>query len=111
MADDMLLGLGGEPVPDSPNRLDEGLAFGANLAAEPSYMHVHGAGAAEVVVTPHPVQKNVSGEVLARAGGQEPEQLIFLLGQPYLLVADPDLVTVLVYDQRPPGKGLSPLRP
>src|SRR4051812_48098778 len=61
-------------------------------------MHVHGAGAAVVVVTPDLVQQLVPREHASRVLGQVFEQLEFLVGQVQRLPAHPGGVAGFVND-------------
>src|SRR5690606_16684096 len=51
-----------ELVADLPDRADHRLVLGTQLGPQPPYVHVHGSGAAEVVVTPHLAQQLIAGE-------------------------------------------------
>src|SRR5690606_30030858 len=83
----LLLGLaawavvGDEAVADVADRSYEGLVLGAALGAEAADVHVHGAGAAEVVVAPDLLQELRAGEDPARVLGEVLQQLELLEGQ------------------------------
>src|SRR5436309_4105229 len=71
-------GLYDELVADVADRADEAFALRPELRAQPAYVHVDGAGAAEVVVTPDLLQQLRAGEDPARMLGEELEQLELL---------------------------------
>src|SRR3984885_7023042 len=67
-----------EPVAHVAYRPDQRLVLGPELCPEPSYVHVHRAGAAEVVVAPDLLEQVGPGEYPSGVLGQELQQLEFL---------------------------------
>src|ERR1700761_72568 len=67
-----------ETVADVAHGADQRLVFGAELGPQPPDVHVHRAGAAEVVITPDLLQEVGPGKDPARVLGQELQQLELL---------------------------------
>src|SRR3990172_2031582 len=92
------LSLGSKAVAYPPDGLDKGVTEGFDLAAEAADVDVYGAGAAEVVVAPDPVEDGLPVEGLAPVLGQEAQELELLVGQVYLPPGHEDLVVGQVHD-------------
>src|SRR6201996_5093733 len=67
-----------ETVADVAHGTDQRLVLGAELGPQPPDVHVHRAGAAEVVITPDLLQEVGPGKDPARVLGQELQQLELL---------------------------------
>src|SRR5690606_9201440 len=79
------------------------LVFAAELGAQPSHVHVDGAGAAEEVVTPDLLEQLGAGEHPARVLGEVLEQLELLVGEVERAAAQPGGVGALVDDELTQG--------
>jgi hypothetical protein len=79
--------------------LDEvGCCF-AELGAQAADVHIDGAGAAVVLVAPHPAQQDLAGEHLARVLGEELQQLVLHVGEIQRVAVDRGLVGLQVQCQ------------
>src|SRR6201992_1574102 len=85
-----------ETVADVTDGADQGLVLGAQLGPQPPDMHVHRAGAAEVVIDPDLLQQVGAGENAARVLGQKLQQLEFLDREVQRPAAQPGRVGGLV---------------
>ena len=70
-----------EAVADRAHGLDEVGVLLAELGPQAPDVDVDGAGAAVVLVAPHPRQQRLAGEHLARVGGEELQQLVLHVGE------------------------------
>src|SRR3954463_15144011 len=92
-----------EPGSDSPARLTEAVAHGAHrldeggvllaqLRPQAPDVDVDGAGAAVVLVAPHPAEQRLAREHLARMRREELQQLVLHVGEVERLALDGGLV-------------------
>src|SRR5699024_1238663 len=73
--------VGAEPIADVAHGVDGVLEVFAEFRTQPSNMHVNGAGAAEVVVSPHSHQELSAGEDPFGMHGEELQQRELAIGQ------------------------------
>ena len=73
--------------------------FFAEFGAQSPHMHIDGAGATVILVSPDSIQKCLASKDLARVGGEESEEFVFHVGEVERATSDRGLIGLDVEEQ------------